>query len=88
MDSSVIDVVRNGTVSAHDVAAVSVFLNELVYKFADFLFASTVDQGLRVVVKAAQYTLTREQLATFLNGNALCKGCPVISLCLVILIPA
>ena len=88
MDSSVIDVIRNGTVSAHDVTAVSVFLNKLVYKLADFLFASAVDQGLWVIIKAAQNALARKQPATFLNGNALCKGCPVVSLSLVILIPA
>ena len=88
MNSAIVDIIRNGTVCTHNVTAVAIFLNKLVYKLADFLFASAVDQGLWVIIKAAQNALAREQPAAFLNGNALCKGCPVVSLSLVILIPA
>lgn len=57
MDSSVIDVIRNGTVSAHDVTAVSVFLNKLVYKLATSSSLPLSDQGLWVIIKASQNAL-------------------------------
>ena len=88
MNSAIADIIRNGTVCTHNVTAVAIFLDQLVYKLANLFLASAIDQGLRVIIKTTQHTLAREELTSFFNGHTLREGCPVVSLCLVILIPA